>query len=970
MKFTKLAILFTFIIGLTILGDKSRNITIPKSSLNQKLLINNNCKTTISGKILDKETKTPISNAQIILISNGQEIKKINVNEKGTYSFKLNCGNNYKIKVKAASYFNIEYLLTTSKNNSDSIFKNFLLEKKCYQTITGTIINEFSNKTVDNAIATLYLDGEEIETTQVDKVGIYSFKVKCNSNYYIIVNKLNFINDLFEFSTSTSLNKIIKHDFILEPECIQTISGVIKNKVTLEPISSTLKLYLNNIEIETINVNNDGNFLVKFQCTTNYKIVASRPDYKEDSYNFLTDYTENKQPDYFHLKKDLFLEPNQCFQVVLGKVLDKETEKVIPNAQVSLYFQNQEIKTFQTNYDGSYFFNVKCNDSYDLVTSKEGMTTETVNYIANEKKGDNKTLNIYLEAKNCDQIVNGVIIDKNTKLPISNTKVTLLENNLFVNSVKTNQNGAYSFHIICDTSYKIEATNAEYNKNSIDFSSDKTRNATISKSIALTPLDCNQVITGIITDKNTKQPIANTKVSLFENNAEINSIKTSDNGEFNFTINCNSSYKIEAENTEYSKNSITFSSDKTRDDNISKSIILTPLDCNQVITGIILDKNTKQPIANTKVSLFENNAEINSITTSDNGEFNFTINCNSSYKIEATNTEYSKNSITFSSDKTRNKVEKTQIILDKKECKQLVTGIIRDKINKTPLPNTTITLYQNNKVIGTKTVGEDGKYKFKLNCQSTYKLSVFKNNQLESFRIKTAVENGRVLHLNFDIEPLNCVQYLNGIVTENISNNAIPGAEIKLLISNKEVKKTFSDSNGTFYFELDCKKNYVVIASKTNYTSEKKTVSTITKIGHPHTLKFSLEPIIKVKEKNRVKYIETKSINFDLDEFELTKEAKIELNKVVFNLNQNPKFKVEINYYTDSRGPDEYNLELTQKRADASKDYLISKGVNPSRIKATGYGETHLLNRCKNNVKCTDAEHAINRRTDFIIIPN
>jgi outer membrane protein OmpA-like peptidoglycan-associated protein len=257
-----------------------------------------------------------------------------------------------------------------------------------------------------------------------------------------------------------------------------------------------------------------------------------------------------------------------------------------------------------------------------------------------------------------------------------------------------------------------------------------------------------------------------------------------------------------------------------------------------------------------------------------------------------------------------------------------------------------------------------------LKCSNTYKLSVFKNNAVQSFRIKTAVENGRVLHLNFDIEPLNCVQYLNGVVTESITNNAIPGAEIKLIDGAKEIKSAFSDSNGNFYFEMDCNKNYVVSATKTNYTSTKKTVSTITKIGHPHNISLVLEPIIKEKEKNGVKYIETKPINFELDEFELTNDAKIELNKVVFNLNQNPNFKVEINYYTDSRGPDKYNMELTQKRADASKNYLISKGIDPARIKATGYGETRLLNRCKNNVKCTDAEHAINRRTDFIIIPN
>ena len=970
MKSTKLAILFPFIIGLVFLGNKTSNTIISKNASKHASIIINDCKTTISGKILDKETKTPIADAFVTLISNGQEIKMINVNESGEYSFKVSCGKNYKIRVKAASYFNLEYNLITEKDKSVPVFKNFLLEKACYQTITGTIFNEFSKKTIDNATVTLYLNGEEIETTQVNEIGVYSFRVKCNSNYYIVVNKLNFINDLFEFSTSNSLNKTIKHDFILEPECIQTISGVIKNKITLEPVSATLKLYLNNIEIETINVNNDGKYLVKFQCTTNYKIVASKTDYKEDSYNFLTDYIENKQPDYFHLKKDLFLEPNQCFQVVLGKVLNKQTKNVIPNALVSLYYQNQEIKTFQTNFDGSYFFNVKCDANYDLIASKEGMKPATVSHITSEKKGDDKTLNIYLDDEKCDQIVNGFILDKNTQLPIANTKVTLLENNLFVNSVVTDQKGAFTFNIICDTDYKITASNSEYNSNSVSFSSDKNRNATISKSLELVPLECNQMVNGKILDKNTNLPIVNAKVSLIKNDEEVGSTSTLENGTFTFNINCDTDYKITASNTDYSSNSVSFSSDKNRNATISKSLELVPLECNQMVNGKVLDKNTNLPIVNAKVSLIKNDTEVSSTSTLENGTFTFNINCDTNYKITASNTDYNSNSISFSSDKNLNGVKNVQIELSKKECKQLVTGIIRDKTSKKPLSNTTITLYQNNKVIGTKIVGEDGKYQFELSCSSTYKLSVFKNNRLESFRIKTAVENGRVLHLNFDIEPLNCIQYLNGTVTENITNNAIPGAKITLLNGDKVVKSTFSDSNGTFYFEMSCDKNYTLSATKSNYTSAKETVSTFNKIGRPHNVNLILEPIIKAKEKNGVKYIETKPIDFELDEYELTNDAKIELNKIIFNLNQNPNFKLEINYYTDSRGPDNYNMELTQKRADASKDYLISKGIDPARIKATGFGETHLLNRCKNNVKCTDAEHAINRRTEFIILPN
>ncbi|MGV6844752.1 MAG: carboxypeptidase regulatory-like domain-containing protein, partial [Lutibacter sp.] len=463
------------------------------NSINQEY---NDCQTTISGKILDNDTKTPIEGATISLLKDGSIIKTLTVNNSGSFSFKLSCNSPYSISVKNKSYHSQTFNFTSSKNTP--IFKNFLLKKACFQIISGTIINEFSNKIVDNATLTLYLKGEEIATTQVGPSGKYSFKVNCNSNYYIVANKLNFVNDLYEFSTGSDSGKNIKHDFILEPECIQTITGIIKNKVTLEPVSAKLSLYLNNVKIETINVNNDGSYLIKFQCTTNYKIVAEKEGFKEDSYNFLTDYIENKQPDYFHLEKDLFLEPNECYQIVLGKVLQKENKQPIDNATVSLFYQNQEINTYQTNYDGSFKFNIKCDNKYELQATKAGMRGNPVTFTANKNKGDDKTINLYLEDETCDQTISGVILDEKTKQPIINASVQLLENNMPVDKKMSDSSGKFNFHAICNTKYELIIKNEKYNNKRLSFSTSKIRNENLSKNILLKPIPCKQLITGVV----------------------------------------------------------------------------------------------------------------------------------------------------------------------------------------------------------------------------------------------------------------------------------------------------------------------------------------------------------------------------------------------------------------------------------------------------------------------------------------
>jgi outer membrane protein OmpA-like peptidoglycan-associated protein len=77
---------------------------------------------------------------------------------------------------------------------------------------------------------------------------------------------------------------------------------------------------------------------------------------------------------------------------------------------------------------------------------------------------------------------------------------------------------------------------------------------------------------------------------------------------------------------------------------------------------------------------------------------------------------------------------------------------------------------------------------------------------------------------------------------------------------------------------------------------------------------------------------------------------------------------IELSSHTDSRGDNEYNKKLSQRRANSTKAWLVEVGVEPARIKAVGYGETKLLNKCKDNVRCSEEEHQLNRRSEFKII--
>jgi len=113
--------------------------------------------------------------------------------------------------------------------------------------------------------------------------------------------------------------------------------------------------------------------------------------------------------------------------------------------------------------------------------------------------------------------------------------------------------------------------------------------------------------------------------------------------------------------------------------------------------------------------------------------------------------------------------------------------------------------------------------------------------------------------------------------------------------------------------------------------------------------------------------IQIQNIYYDFDKWDIRPDAAERLDVVVTLMNDNPGLSVELGSHTDSRGNDDYNQELSQKRAAAAVAYIVSEGVDSARITAKGYGESQLVNRCRNGAICSEEEHQQNRRTELRI---
>jgi outer membrane protein OmpA-like peptidoglycan-associated protein len=197
----------------------------------------------------------------------------------------------------------------------------------------------------------------------------------------------------------------------------------------------------------------------------------------------------------------------------------------------------------------------------------------------------------------------------------------------------------------------------------------------------------------------------------------------------------------------------------------------------------------------------------------------------------------------------------------------------------------------------------------------------------------------------------------------NEENNE-PIANATVLFKNIEkslIIKVNTNTKGYFNTLLDAEQVYDVIISHPQYFTQASIEVNTTMRNKIFQYTFKLKEVVIGKG------VRIEGIEFDPNTNIPTQESEIALEKLHKLIDENPHLVFEIGVHTDSRGNDEYNLALSQGRADEIALNLIRKGIPKNRLSAKGYGETRLVNHCANGVRCNGEEHQLNRRIEFIV---
>jgi peptidoglycan-associated lipoprotein len=180
------------------------------------------------------------------------------------------------------------------------------------------------------------------------------------------------------------------------------------------------------------------------------------------------------------------------------------------------------------------------------------------------------------------------------------------------------------------------------------------------------------------------------------------------------------------------------------------------------------------------------------------------------------------------------------------------------------------------------------------------------------------------------------------------------------------VDEVFTQADGKYKFRVYSEENYNLLAQKENYFTTRKAFSTIGKSVDRNKLEKTITNVnftmdLPLDQIVLDKAIVLENIYYDLDKADIRVDAALELNKLLVIMQDNPEITIELSSHTDSRATDDYNLNLSQRRATSAVDYIVSKGITKSRLEPKGYGETKLIIA---EAK-TEEEHQVNRRTEF-----
>ena len=326
--------------------------------------------------------------------------------------------------------------------------------------------------------------------------------------------------------------------------------------------------------------------------------------------------------------------------------------------------------------------------------------------------------------------------------------------------------------------------------------------------------------------------------------------------------------------------------------------------------------------------------------------------------------------------------------------KSTVEGYVFETDNRGFLREVKITVYSANNAVKAETMSnEDGFFTFEVSPGEDYKIKGTKSIFEETFATLKAAEltSGGKAYVKMEMprKPgyLFDVTLADAFFDKDGAKNAVDSATIEIYnnTTNEEVLVLKKHPFPGFTYTFEQGNHYTVMVRKDGYFTKRMeahvnidgcilcfegmgNVRPSDNLTEGNTM-GSLLANVELDKIRLSQGIKIENIYYDYNKADIRQDAAVELDKIVVMLKDNPNLIIELGSHTDSRGQEQYNLELSERRAKSAVAYIMREGGIPTnRIAARGYGESNIANRCTNGIACNDKEHEQNRRTMIKVV--
>lgn len=375
----------------------------------------------------------------------------------------------------------------------------------------------------------------------------------------------------------------------------------------------------------------------------------------------------------------------------------------------------------------------------------------------------------------------------------------------------------------------------------------------------------------------------------------------------------------------------------------------------------VVSSNTGNPVENARIKMLSSTGTETPLTTDAEGNASTYLEWGKSYRLNIDKNGYrgTIETIDFDAMKSAGGRELKTNLFKYPEAR--IDGIALAADGGAAVPNTSVRLVGEERELQF-TGDAKGQFAGKIDTADTYTAIFEKNGYFpglvdfttygmtkdQTFPAKVSLKAGKYV-------------LVEGIATEKGTGKLLADASVRGINATDSVVSgpIKSRIDGKFWMVLDRNYDADVILSRDGYFTTRVKMPSFKALENDSTAVLNVEMVpAKVGEIVKIIY-------YDYRESNLTSKAKNNLEEIVFFLLDNPRAVVELSSHTDSRGTGEYNAKLSEARAKAAVDYVISRGIKKERIVAKGYGEGQLSNDCGDEIECTDEQHAANRRTEI-----